>query len=71
MDNSLDQMSSEFKLISYICLYFSSFLVMEVSFPLTNYSFPRGNITDRFGKEFQSDQIFIPIQALATENGGE
>ncbi|CAB4025777.1 adhesion G- coupled receptor D1-like, partial [Paramuricea clavata] len=49
-------------------LYYKKF-VMEVSFPLTNYSFPRGNITDRFGKEFQSDQIFIPIQALATENG--
>ncbi|XP_028397360.1 uncharacterized protein LOC114521149 [Dendronephthya gigantea] len=44
-------------------------VVMEVNFPLSNYTFPRNESNNRIRKEFQSDQIFIPSKALVNNNG--
>ncbi len=45
-----------------------SFLVMEVSFPKSNYTFPSRGIINKMGEDLRSrsDQIFIPVRAIST-----
>ena len=44
-------------------------VVMEVGFPLSNYTFQARNITNKI-KNLNIDQIFIPVTALITKEGG-
>lgn len=44
---------------------------MEVSFPLSNYTFPRRNATKTVNKNYRSSEIFIPARALKTATGGK
>lgn len=47
------------------------FLVMKISYPEENYTFPLKENFPNVTSDFEEDQIYIPAHVLVNETGGE